>query len=164
MPSGLKWIKEKPCVLASFPCACPVTEPHCCQCCWGVWSHFELMHQHRPWQAIVLLSPFRTFKPLIPIPQEVTLSCLLSKVLSCCRGCVRDSRKSLVLCCFVPGGEKCLLPSPSVTRSSVCVCSIVLGFGNESACGPCWPALRILTAFNHNGLIKVWRPYLRVVS
>lgn len=82
MPSGLKQIKEKTCVLAAniseFPCAHPTTEP-CGAVSAAEGHHRVLMHQHRPWQTIIFVSPFRAFKPLIPIPQEATASYLLSK-------------------------------------------------------------------------------------
>lgn len=81
MPSGLKWIKEKICLLASFLCVYPITKPHRCQCSWGTGWCFELMHHHRPWQASRVLSPFKSFQPLLSIHQTATLSCLLSKVL-----------------------------------------------------------------------------------
>lgn len=116
---------RKKSVLASFPCVCAITEPHHCQGCWRASSLFKLIQQHLSWQAIAFLSPFRNFKPLTPFPQEATVSCLLSKVLSCGRGWVMDYRKS---CYFVPGGEKCFCPHPQLSIP-LCICRFVLALG-----------------------------------
>lgn len=80
-----KWIKNKKSVPASFSCVCANTEPHHCQGCWGASSLFELMQQHLSWQAIALLSLFRTFKPLTPslrrplCPVSFPRSCLVAE-------------------------------------------------------------------------------------
>lgn len=78
-----KWIKKKHCP-SKFPLCCAITEPHHCRGCWGVSSSFELMQQHRSWQATALLSPLG-LKPLTPslrrplCPVPFPRSCLVAE-------------------------------------------------------------------------------------